>query len=91
MCGFDALLIKKDKEDCKDNSFRGAGDTDTMHNDIRHLMDILGISTHARPKTPHQVFISEVIPVVVQLKAALDVAMSENQRLTKIVEDYENK
>ncbi len=25
------------------------------------------------------------------LKAALDIAMSENQRLTKIVEDYEEK
>ena len=47
--------------------FRGPGDSDVMQNDMRHLMDVLNISTHARPISPHEVFISEIIPEVVKL------------------------
>ena len=35
--------------------------------------------------------IAELCDEIATLKAALDVAMNENQRLTKIVEDYEAK
>ena len=35
--------------------------------------------------------IAELCDEIAALKAALDVAMSENQRLTKIVEDYEQE
>ena len=53
----------------RQGEFRGTGDNDVTQNDMRHLMDVLGLSTHARPESPHEVFVSEVIPKVIQLKA----------------------
>ena len=50
-------------------TFRGPGDNDIIQNYMRHLMGVLGISTHARPVSPHDVFISEIIPKVIQLIA----------------------
>jgi len=59
-------------------TFRGPGDNDVIQNDMRHLMNVLGMSTHARPVTPHDVFVSEIIPKVEALKR-------ENERLREFV------
>ena len=64
-----------------DATFRGSGDNDIIQNDMRHLMNVLGISTHARPISPHEVFVSEIIPKVAALKR-------ENEALKQELAEY---
>lgn len=44
--------------------------SEVANRDLRELMLTLGMSIHARPKSPHEVFQDEVIPRVRDLKAA---------------------
>lgn len=35
-----------------------------LQDDLREILDALGLGTHARPKSPHQVFQDEVLPAL---------------------------
>jgi hypothetical protein len=52
---------------------RGHGESSSvMHDDLTRLMETLGIPTHARPYSPHDVMVNEVIPAVRRLVDLVD-------------------
>ena len=53
-----------------------------QQDDLRAILDALGISTHARPYSPHEVVQREVLPAITALRAkvARVVALREDVR-----------
>lgn len=45
--------------------------SEVANEDLRDLMRCLGMSLHARPDSPHEVFQTEVLPRVRQIQTAL--------------------
>lgn len=43
-------------------------DNSVAQADLVRLMEVLGISTHARSESPHEVFENEVLPAIERLK-----------------------
>jgi hypothetical protein len=42
--------------------------SDVFQEDVRDLLEALGLGTHARPKSPHEVIQDEIIPAIESLK-----------------------
>lgn len=49
----------------------------TFSDDVQALLEALGISIHARPISPHQVVIQEVLPAIRNLRASVVTASSK--------------
>jgi len=47
-------------------------DADIIHADLTAIMEALGISTHARPYSSHEVVQREVLPAINRLRNRLD-------------------
>ena len=48
-----------------------------MHDDMTTLMNALGIPTHARDASPHEVMVSEIIPAVAEMRTQIVIGPDE--------------
>jgi hypothetical protein len=61
-------------------------DYEAILDDIGALLRVLGLGDHARPASPHNVFLDEVLPAVGALRAQLAEAQAENGRLQEVAD-----